>query len=41
MLQPVFIVLDYRFYTLLVVSTLLFGKPPFKNLVCNGLILAQ
>lgn len=28
------------FYTLLVISTALFGKPPFKNLVCNGLILA-
>ncbi|KAH3881227.1 isoleucine--tRNA ligase, cytoplasmic-like isoform X1 [Dreissena polymorpha] len=28
------------FYTLLVLSTLLFGKPPFKNLVCNGLVLA-
>ncbi|CAG5132735.1 unnamed protein product, partial [Candidula unifasciata] len=29
------------FYTLIVVSTLLFGKPPFKNLVCNGLVLAS
>lgn len=29
------------FYTLLVLSTLLFGKPPFKNLVCNGLVLAS
>ena len=29
------------FYTLLVISTALFGKPPFKNLVCNGLILAS
>lgn len=29
------------FYTLLVLSTLLFGKPPFKNLICNGLILAS
>jgi len=28
------------FYTLLVHSTLLFGKPPFKNLVCHGLVLA-
>ncbi|XP_041347698.1 isoleucine--tRNA ligase, cytoplasmic-like [Gigantopelta aegis] len=28
------------FYTLLVLSTLLFGKPPFKNLVANGLVLA-
>ncbi|KAK3601599.1 hypothetical protein CHS0354_027846 [Potamilus streckersoni] len=29
------------FYTLLVLSTLLFGKPPFKNLICNGLVLAS
>lgn len=29
------------FYTLLVLSTLLFGKPPFKNLVVNGLVLAS
>ncbi|XP_067934443.1 isoleucine--tRNA ligase, cytoplasmic-like [Watersipora subatra] len=29
------------FYTLLVLSTALFGKPPFKNLICNGLILAS
>ncbi|XP_050412605.1 isoleucine--tRNA ligase, cytoplasmic [Patella vulgata] len=29
------------FYTLLVLSTLLFGKPPFKNLIVNGLILAK
>ncbi|XP_048257578.1 isoleucine--tRNA ligase, cytoplasmic-like [Haliotis rufescens] len=29
------------FYTLLVLSTLLFGKPPFKNLVVNGLVLAE
>ncbi|XP_057335552.1 isoleucine--tRNA ligase, cytoplasmic-like [Microplitis mediator] len=28
------------FYTLLVISTALFDKPPFKNLVCNGLVLA-
>ncbi|GFO21874.1 isoleucine--tRNA ligase, cytoplasmic [Plakobranchus ocellatus] len=28
------------FYTLIVVSTLLYGKPPFKNLICNGLVLA-
>lgn len=28
------------FYTLLVLSTLLFGKPPFKNLIVNGLVLA-
>lgn len=29
------------FYTLLVLSTLLFGKPPFKNLIANGLVLAS
>ncbi|XP_034949220.1 isoleucine--tRNA ligase, cytoplasmic [Chelonus insularis] len=29
------------FYTLLVISTALFDKPPFKNLVCNGLVLAS
>eukprot|EP01103_Thecamoeba_quadrilineata_P019088 TRINITY_DN7596_c0_g1_i1.p1 TRINITY_DN7596_c0_g1~~TRINITY_DN7596_c0_g1_i1.p1 ORF type:complete len:1151 (-),score=290.53 TRINITY_DN7596_c0_g1_i1:51-3503(-) len=29
------------FYTLLVISTALFGKSPYKNLICNGLILAQ
>nr|XP_012152876.1 PREDICTED: isoleucine--tRNA ligase, cytoplasmic isoform X1 [Megachile rotundata] len=29
------------FYTLLVISTALFGKAPFKNLVANGLILAS
>ncbi|XP_076363583.1 isoleucyl-tRNA synthetase [Tachypleus tridentatus] len=29
------------FYTLLVVSTALFGKPPFKNLIVNGLVLAS
>lgn len=29
------------FYTLLVISTALFGKPPFKNLIANGLILAS
>jgi len=29
------------FYTLLVLSTALFGKPPFKNLVCNGMVLAS
>lgn len=28
------------FYTLLVISTALFNKPPFKNLIANGLILA-
>ncbi|KAL2749130.1 hypothetical protein V1477_002740 [Vespula maculifrons] len=29
------------FYTLLVISTALFGKAPFKNLVASGLILAS
>ena len=29
------------FYTLLVISTALFDKPPFKNLIVNGLVLAQ
>ena len=28
------------FYTLLVVSTALFDKPPYKNLIINGLVLA-
>jgi isoleucyl-tRNA synthetase len=28
------------FYTLLVLSTALFDKPPFKNLIVNGLVLA-
>lgn len=29
------------FYTLTVISTALFGKAPFKNLICNGLVLAS
>ncbi len=29
------------FYTLLVLSTALFGKPPFKNVIVNGLVLAE
>ncbi|KAJ1367288.1 Isoleucine--tRNA ligase, cytoplasmic [Parelaphostrongylus tenuis] len=29
------------FYTLLVLSTALFNKPPFKNLICSGLVLAS
>ncbi|KAI5665073.1 hypothetical protein M9H77_24396 [Catharanthus roseus] len=29
------------FYTLMVLSTALFGKPAFRNLICNGLILAE
>ncbi|XP_070594706.1 isoleucine--tRNA ligase, cytoplasmic [Erythrolamprus reginae] len=29
------------FYTLLVLSSALFGKPPFKNVIVNGLVLAS
>lgn len=29
------------FYTLIVLSTALFNKPPFKNLIANGLVLAS
>ena len=29
------------FYTLLVISTALFDKPPFKNVIVNGLVLAS
>lgn len=29
------------FYTLLVLATALFGQPPFKNVIVNGLILAR
>lgn len=29
------------FYTLLVISTMLFDKPAFKNLIANGLVLAE
>ncbi|KAG8225441.1 hypothetical protein J437_LFUL004441 [Ladona fulva] len=29
------------FYTILVISTALFNKPPFKNLIANGLVLAN
>ncbi len=29
------------FYTLLVISTAIFDKPPFKNLITNGLVLAS
>ncbi|PWA75708.1 isoleucine--tRNA ligase, cytoplasmic [Artemisia annua] len=29
------------FYTLMVLSTALFGKPALRNLICNGLILAE
>ncbi|GKD12082.1 V-type proton ATPase subunit B2 [Tanacetum coccineum] len=30
-----------RSYTIMVLSTALFGKPAFKNLICNGFILAE
>ncbi|GAB4854841.1 hypothetical protein Ancab_023425 [Ancistrocladus abbreviatus] len=29
------------FYTLIVLSTALFGKPSFRNLICNGIVLAE
>ncbi|XP_074580214.1 isoleucine--tRNA ligase, cytoplasmic-like isoform X1 [Curcuma longa] len=29
------------FYTLMVLSTALFGKPAFRNLICNGLVLDE
>jgi isoleucyl-tRNA synthetase len=29
------------FYTLMVLSTALHNKPPFKNLIVNGLVLAE
>lgn len=29
------------FYTLMVLSTALFDKPAFQNLICNGLVLAE
>lgn len=29
------------FYTLMVLSTALFGKPAFRSLICNGLVLAE
>ncbi|ESQ46757.1 hypothetical protein EUTSA_v10027624mg [Eutrema salsugineum] len=29
------------FYTLMVLSTALFKKPAFRNLICNGLVLAE
>ncbi|XP_005429903.1 isoleucine--tRNA ligase, cytoplasmic [Geospiza fortis] len=32
---------DALFYTLLVLSTALFGRPPFKNVIVNGLVLAS
>lgn len=30
-----------RFYTLLVLATALFGQPPFRNVIVNGLVLAR
>ncbi|XP_070256993.1 isoleucine--tRNA ligase, cytoplasmic isoform X2 [Myotis yumanensis] len=30
-----------RFYTLLVLATALFGQPPFRNVIVNGLVLAS
>lgn len=30
-----------RFYTLMVLSTALFDRPAFQNLICNGLVLAE
>ena len=29
------------FYTLLVLSTALFDKPPFQNVIVNGMVLAE
>ncbi|CAL9203122.1 unnamed protein product [Musa hybrid cultivar] len=31
----------WLFYTLMVLSTALFEKPAFRNLICNGLVLAE
>uniref|UniRef100_A0A8C4M7P8 isoleucine--tRNA ligase n=1 Tax=Equus asinus asinus TaxID=83772 RepID=A0A8C4M7P8_EQUAS len=36
-----FLVVFSRFYTLLVLATALFGQPPFKNVIVNGLVLAS
>ncbi|XP_054583697.1 isoleucine--tRNA ligase, cytoplasmic isoform X3 [Eptesicus fuscus] len=33
--------LCYWFYTLLVLATALFGQPPFRNVIVNGLVLAS
>lgn len=41
MLQLNVMALFVRFYTLMVLSTALFGKPAFRNLICNGLVLAE
>jgi hypothetical protein len=38
--SPIIIQTRGWFYTLLVLSTALFNKPPFKNLIVNGLVLA-
>lgn len=35
------VLINCRFYTLMVLSTALFGKPAFRNLICNGLVLAE
>lgn len=35
------VLMHCRFYTLMVLSTALFGKPAFRNLICNGLVLAE
>lgn len=40
-LLTVFNFIIFRFYTLLVISTALFNKPPFKNLIASGLVLAS
>lgn len=37
----VYVASCFRFYTLLVLSTALFGRPPFKNVIVNGLVLAR
>nr|GEY64804.1 ribonuclease H-like domain, reverse transcriptase, RNA-dependent DNA polymerase [Tanacetum cinerariifolium] len=33
--------IDTKFYTLMVLFTALFGKPAFRILICNGLVLAE
>lgn len=39
--SDIYVVSRFRFYTLLVLSTALFGRPPFKNVIVNGLVLAR
>ncbi|HBU63360.1 MAG TPA: hypothetical protein DEB67_13060, partial [Oceanicaulis sp.] len=29
------------FYTLMVLSTMLFDRPPFKNAICHGVVLDE